>query len=50
MSAWARNGECGLGNNYCLSILLENHHSAVDAAGLDRAFKAFAEEYGTMDR
>lgn len=34
------------GNNYLLTILLENLESVTDEAALDRAFADFAAEYG----
>ena len=34
------------GNNYLLTIILENLDSIADQEALDRAFAAFAEEYG----
>jgi hypothetical protein len=34
------------GNNYLLTILLENLDSIVDPAAMEQAFAAFAAEYG----
>ena len=34
------------GNNYLLTILLENLETVTDQAALDRAFADFAAEYG----
>ncbi len=34
------------GNNYLLTILLENLDSIADQGALDRAFSEFTEEYG----
>jgi len=34
------------GNNYLLTVLLENLQEVVDADALENAFSAFAEEYG----
>lgn len=34
------------GNNYLLTILLENIDDVVDAEALDRVFAEFKEEYG----
>lgn len=42
----ALNGEYGLGNNYLLTVLLENI-DAIDRDGrMDAVFRAFIEEYG----
>jgi len=42
----ALNAKHGLGNNYLLTILLENLDSYADAGKLDAAFTAFKDEYG----
>ena len=34
------------GNNYLLTILLENFDDIVSEVAVDRAFKEFADEYG----
>ena len=34
------------GNNYLLTILLENFEAITDAAAVDKAFSDFAAEYG----
>ena len=34
------------GNNYLLTILLENLDEVVDSQAMDKAFAAFKEEYG----
>ena len=36
----------GYGNNYLLTVLLENLDTIVDADALDRVFADFAAEYG----
>lgn len=42
----ALNGEYGLGNNYLLTVLLENI-DAIDRDGrMDAVFRAFIEDYG----
>lgn len=43
----ALNAEHGYGNNYLLTVLLENLDEIVDPAALARAFEAFAAEYGS---
>lgn len=40
------NGRYGYGNNYLLTILLENLETIADEAALETAFAAFKEEYG----
>lgn len=40
------NAKYGYGNNYLLTILLENLDQIVKKRELEKAFKAFAEEYG----
>jgi len=42
----ALNQQYHYGNNYLLTILLENLDTVVDAKALDRAFAEFAAEYG----
>ncbi|MEM9495087.1 MAG: hypothetical protein AAGA09_03715 [Pseudomonadota bacterium] len=42
----ALNAEHGYGNNYLLTILLENLDAIADAAALEAAFQAFKDEYG----
>lgn len=42
----ALNAKWGYGNNYCLTILLENLDTVADEKALDAAFQAFADEYG----
>ncbi len=42
----ALNEQYHYGNNYLLTIILENLDDVVDAKALDIAFAAFAEEYG----
>ncbi len=34
------------GNNYLLTILLENFDDITDSAAVERVFKAFSDEYG----
>lgn len=43
----ALNAQYGYGNNYLLTILLENLDAVTDAAALDSVFKEFAAEYGS---
>ena len=38
------------GNNYLLTVLLENLDSIADADAVDEVFKAFSEEYGAPAR
>lgn len=40
------NEKYGLGNNYLLTVLLENYDELVDAETEARVFKAFFDEYG----
>lgn len=40
----------GLGNNYLLTVLLENLDHIAEPAQLDAAFRAFIAEYGAPDR
>jgi hypothetical protein len=40
------NAKYGYGNNYLLTILLENLDSIADENALDSVFRAFEEEYG----
>ena len=40
------NATYGYGNNYLLTVLLENLDAIADADRLDQAFADFAEEYG----
>ena len=40
------NQEYGLGNNYLLTVLLENLDQIADPGRLSRAFDAFIENYG----
>lgn len=42
----ALNDRYGYGNNYLLTILLENLDAIVDPDAVDAAFAAFAAEYG----
>jgi hypothetical protein len=42
----ALNAEWGLGNNYLLTVLLENLDEIADEAALRRAFETFIAEYG----
>ena len=42
----ALNAQYHYGNNYLLTILLENFESIADADAVDEVFKAFAAEYG----
>ena len=43
------NGTYGYGNNYLLTILLENLDSIADAEAIDQVFADFASEYGSPD-
>lgn len=49
-AAYARlrqlNADYGLGNNYCLVVLLEQLDQIADPAKLDAAFKTFISDYG----
>ena len=38
--------EYGLGNNYLLTVLLENLHRIADADEMDRVYRDFIAEYG----
>lgn len=40
------NAKYGYGNNYLLTILLENFDQLVKKRELEKVFKAFADEYG----
>jgi hypothetical protein len=40
------NEKYGYGNNYLLTILLENFDEITDSAAVDRAFSRFADEFG----
>ncbi len=42
----ALNARYGLGNNYLLTVLLENLDSVTDPVALDQAFRGFIAEYG----
>jgi hypothetical protein len=42
----ALNARYRYGNNYLLSIILENFDSIADLAAVEAAFSAFTEEYG----
>lgn len=42
----ALNGQFHYGNNYLLTILLENFDAIADAEAVEKAFAAFADEYG----
>ena len=42
----ALNEKYHFGNNYLLTVLLENFESIADLKAVERAFSAFAEEYG----
>lgn len=42
----ALNAQYHYGNNYLLTILLENFETIADADAVDEVFKAFAAEYG----
>lgn len=42
----ALNAEYGLGNNYLLTVLLENLDEIADAKALRRTFETFITEYG----
>lgn len=46
----ALNAAHGLGNNYCLVVLLENLDQLADPAALDAAFSSFIAEYGAPSR
>ena len=43
------NATYGLGNNYLLTVLLEELDTFADPAKLDAAFKQFIEEYGAPE-
>ena len=43
------NGQYGLGNNYLLTVLLENLDAFADPARLKGAFDAFIAAYGAPD-
>lgn len=40
------NAQYGLGNNYLLTVLLENLDDYADAEALERGFERFVAEYG----
>lgn len=40
------NKKYGYGNNYLLTIVLENFEQITDAEAVDRVFSSFAEEFG----
>lgn len=42
----ALNEKYGYGNNYLLTVLLENIDTISDSAAVDKVFTAFAQEYG----
>ena len=42
----ALNEQYHYGNNYLLTILLENFESIADSTAVERAFSDFADEYG----
>lgn len=42
----ALNDQYHYGNNYLLTIILENFESITDLEAVDQAFSAFADEYG----
>jgi len=42
----ALNEKYHYGNNYLLTVLLENFDSIADQGAVDRAFESFANEYG----
>ena len=42
----ALNQKYGYGNNYLLTVLLENFERITDSAAVDQVFSEFAEEYG----
>ena len=46
----ALNDAYGLGNNYLLTILLENLDQIADQKKLDATFQAFIAEYGAPDQ
>ena len=46
----ALNAEYGLGNNYLLTVLLENLDSVVEEQKLHEAFEGFISEYGSPTR
>ena len=43
------NRRYGLGNNYLLTVLLENLDEVTDPARLQQAYERFIEEYGAPD-
>ncbi|MEM7504874.1 MAG: hypothetical protein AAF417_22795 [Pseudomonadota bacterium] len=43
------NGTYGYGNNYLLTVLLENLESIADERAIDRVFADFASEYGSPE-
>ena len=45
----ALNAEYGIGNNYLLSVLLENLDDIADGNTLNSAFESFIAEYGAPD-
>lgn len=44
------NAKYGLGNNYLLTVLLENLEQVTDSKRLQAAFDAFIGEYGAPDK
>jgi hypothetical protein len=46
----ALNADYGLGNNYLLTVLLENLDIVADSDKLEAAFRAFVDEYGAPSR
>jgi len=46
----ALNARYGLGNNYLLTVLLDNLDTFADARKLDAAFEAFIADYGSPSR
>lgn len=44
------NAQYGLGNNYLLTVLLENLEQVTDPKRLQAAFAAFIGEYGAPDK
>ena len=46
----ALNEKYHYGNNYLLTILLENFESITDVKAVEQAFAAFADEYGAPAR
>lgn len=46
----ALNADYGLGNNYLLTVLLENLDTFADQAKLDKVFRDFITEYGAPEK